>query len=162
MLRRKFIDCSIVRDISCAMVRFLHLYAAVALAASATAALAGPPMAMMQQTVIRIRITGAYAAPAEMQRPVVWKEHKGPRCIPLGSLGGAAITQPHSVDLMLRGGDRVRALLDKGCSAREFFYSGFYLTPTNDGQVCVKRDQFHARIGGDCGIAKFRSLRAGR
>jgi len=142
------------------MIRAWHVYSALALAASAVTALAGPPITIMQQSVIRIRITSSGAAPAEMARPIVWKEHKGPRCIPLGALGGAAITQPNSVDLVLRGGDRVRALLERGCSAREFFYSGFYLTPTSDGQVCVKRDQFHARIGGDCGITKFRSLRA--
>ncbi|MBU6207558.1 MAG: hypothetical protein KGQ42_07720 [Alphaproteobacteria bacterium] len=142
------------------MIRAWHVYSALALAASAAAVIAGPPITIMQQTVIRIRITGSSAAPAEMVRPVEWKEHKGPRCIPLGNLGGAAITHPNSVDLVLHGGERVRALLERGCSAREFFYSGFYLTPTADGHVCAKRDQFHARIGGDCGITKFKSLRA--
>ena len=52
----------------------------------------------------------------------------------------------------------MRAQLEKGCPAHDFFYSGFYLTPSSDGQVCVKRDMFHARMGGDCTIVKFKAL----
>jgi hypothetical protein len=129
-------------------------YAVLAFSASTGVLLAAPPMLIEQRTIIRIRTFSASEAP----RPMEWKERKGPRCLRLDLLGGAAITQPDSVDLALRGGQRIRAQLEKGCPARDFFYSGFYLLPSRDGQVCVKRDMFHARMGGDCAIKRFNTL----
>ncbi len=129
-------------------------YAVLALSASAGIVLAAPPMIIEQRTIIRIRTFSAGEAP----RPMIWKERKGPKCIRMDMVGGAAISQPDSVDLALRGGQRIRAQLEKGCPARDFFYSGFYLTPSGDGQVCAKRDTFHARMGGDCAIKRFNAL----
>jgi hypothetical protein len=129
-------------------------YAVLAASASAAMLCAAPPMIMEQHTIIRIRTYSAM----EASKPISWKEKKGPKCIRMDMLGGAAITQPDSVDLVLKGGQHLRAQLEKGCPAHDFFYSGFYLTPAGDGQVCVKRDMFHARMGGDCTITKFHTL----
>ncbi len=129
-------------------------YAVLAVSASAGIAFASPPMIIEQHTYVRIRTYGS----TEISRPIVWKEHKGPKCLKLDQLGGAAITQPDSVDLVLRGGQHMRAQIESSCPARDYFYSGFYLAPTADGQVCVGRDVFHSRIGGDCVITKFRKL----
>lgn len=115
---------------------------------------AAPPQVIEQHMVIRIR---TFAAP-EAPKPVVWKEHRGPKCVRLDSLGGAAVTQPNSVDLVLRGGQHIRAQLESPCAAQDYFYAGFYVVPSTDGQMCAGRDLIHARIGGDCMISRFRKL----
>lgn len=132
----------------------LFAYALLTVSASGSAVSAASAVDVEQHVVIRIRTYSSFSAP----KPIVWRERKGPKCIHMDQLGGAAITQPDSVDLTLRGGQFVRARLEKGCPAHDFFYSGFYLSPAPDGQICAGRDVVHARIGGDCGITKFRSL----
>jgi len=109
---------------------------------------------MIQQRVI-IRVPATNRAPP--QRPVHWVERKAPKCVPLDTLAGASITQDDSVDLMLRGGQRLRAHLDDDCPALDY-YSGFYIKPTADGQVCERRDTLHTRAGGQCKVVKFRTL----
>ena len=109
-------------------------------------------MTIQQRLIIRIPASG----PAlRLPRPVRWKEKRGPNCVALSTLSGAAITEPDSVDLFVRGGARMRALLDRSCPALDY-YSGFYLVPTRDGQVCSGRDTLKTRAGGECGIDKFR------
>lgn len=110
---------------------------------------------MIQQRII-IRVP-AMAPPSDPPRPIKWKEVKGPKCVPLNQLAGAAITQNDSVDLFLRGGTRLRARLDDDCPALDY-YSGFYIRPTDDGQVCQKRDMLHTRSGGQCRVERFRTL----
>ena len=110
---------------------------------------------MIQQRII-IRVP-AMAPPPDPPRPVKWKEVKGPKCVALNQLAGAAITQSDSVDLFLRGGTRLRARLDDDCPALDY-YSGFYIRPTDDGQVCQKRDMLHTRSGGQCRVERFRTL----
>lgn len=94
-------------------------------------------------------------------KPIAWKESKGPRCLALRSLAGAAIASPSSVDLVLRGGARYRAKLERGCPALDF-YRGFYLKPNRDGQVCADRDMLHDRSGNQCEVAVFRTLSAAK
>lgn len=120
-------------------------------------------MVIQQRIVIRVP---AFAPPppppAPLQRAViVWKEKKGPKCVPMNQLAGASVTRGDSIDLLLRGGRRLRAMLDGDCPAADF-YSGFYLTPTGDGQVCSGRDTLHTRVGGKCDIEKFRELVPGK
>ena len=110
---------------------------------------------MIQQRVI-IRVP-AMNSPPPPQRPLKLKEVKGPKCVPLNQLAGAAIGQNDSVDLYLRGGSRLRAKLDDDCPALDY-YSGFYISPTADGQVCQRRDMLHTRSGGQCRIERFRML----
>ncbi len=129
-------------------------YALLAVSASGLVVRAAPPVEIEQHTVIRIRTYSAMPAP----KPITWREHKGPKCIRMDLLGGAAINEVDSVDLTLRGSQFVRARLEKGCPAHDYFYSGFYLSPPADGMICAGRDVFHARTGGDCAITKFRSL----
>ena len=86
-----------------------------------------------------------------------WKERKGPECIAASDLAGAAVNGADSVDLLLRGGRRLRARLARDCLALDF-YSGFYLRPGRDGQICEDRDALHARSGGKCQIDRFRTL----
>jgi hypothetical protein len=106
-----------------------------------------------QQVIIRVPMR----PPTEPARPLRWKEKKGPHCIPLDALAGAAVMARSSVDLILRGGSRLRAQLDRSCPALDF-YSGFYIKPTRDGRICEDRDTIHARSGGQCEIRDFKRL----
>ena len=73
------------------------------------------------------------------------------------ALAGALVSSPDSIDLLLRGGVRVRAKLQKSCPSIDF-YSGFYVKATKDGRICEDRDMIHARTGGECQIENFRTL----
>ena len=105
-----------------------------------------------QRIVIRVpRVSPARDTAAE------WKEKKGPKCLPPRELAGAMISGPSAVDLLMTDGRRMRARLDKGCRGMNF-YSGLYLKPGPDGQVCAERDAFRVRSGGRCQIDDFRKL----
>ena len=111
-------------------------------------------MTIQQRVILRVP---RMAEPVPPPRRVRWKEKKGPRCIAMSALAGAAITRPESVDLYMRGGARLRAQLDDECPALDY-YGGFYISPTRDGQICADRDTIHTRAGGKCGIDGFRTL----
>ncbi len=130
------------------------------------AASAGDEPVELAQLTIRQRIVirvpaSPYTAPTRPTARLRWKEKRGPKCIPVNGLAAAAVFKADAVDLMLRGGKRLRALLDDECPALDF-YSGFYIMPSSDGKVCAGRDVIHSRAGGKCSIAKFRTLEVDR
>lgn len=90
--------------------------------------------------------------------PIEWKEGKGPKCVPARAVAGATLLGRDSVDLILRDNSRVRAELQNRCPALDY-YNGFYITPDPDGMICADRDAIRSRVGGECGIDRFRSLR---
>jgi hypothetical protein len=93
-------------------------------------------------------------------KPVVvraLREKKGPRCMKTNTILAAAVLNSTGVDLVLRGGDRVRVRFAASCPGLNY-YSGFYLSPSDDGQVCADRDIVRDRAGGGCAIEKFRKL----
>ena len=85
------------------------------------------------------------------------KEKKGPKCVEMGDILGAAVLARSSVDLVLRGGFRIRARFSASCPGLDY-YSGFYLVPSSDGKLCADRDVIRDRAGGECEIDKFRQL----
>jgi len=95
--------------------------------------------------------------PAGQSQLPRWKERKGPKCVAMRAIAGAALIGQNSVDLILRDRSRVRAKLESSCPALDY-YHGFYVTPTADGQICADRDPIRSRMGGECGIDKFRAL----
>lgn len=105
-----------------------------------------------QQRII-IRVPTRQPAPAPIVR---WREKDGPKCIDAGALAGAQVSR-EGVDLLLRGGRRVRAKLGRDCPTLNY-YSGFYVRPGMDGRICQDRDSIRTRSGGVCEIDKFRSL----
>lgn len=110
-----------------------------------------------QRVIIRVPMMRPLPPPAvpAAPAPVDWEERKGPKCIPLRRLRAASIVSPRGVDLMLRGGpERMRALLGRECSPASL-YSGFYIEPNEDGQLCAGRDKVLARSGADCTIRKL-------
>ncbi|TPG15296.1 hypothetical protein [Sphingomonas oligophenolica] len=123
-----------------------------------------PPPEIAQLTIhehliIRVPRLQQSMPAARMPIPVPprWKEKKGPKCIAASDLAGAVISQPGSVDLILVGGDRIRAVLDDDCGPLDY-YGGYYLRPASDGRICASRDVIRVRSGRSCPIAKFRKL----
>ena len=106
-----------------------------------------------ERLVIRVpRVRRGDAPPA-----VEWKEKKSVKCIAATAVTGAAVNEDGAVDLVLDGLRRVRAELDDRCPALAF-YSGFYLKPGPDGEVCARRDAFRSRSGAACAIRRLRML----
>ncbi|PTQ12429.1 hypothetical protein CLG96_07095 [Sphingomonas oleivorans] len=110
-------------------------------------------LTIRQRVVVRVPAAPMTIIPPRMQ----WKDKKGPRCVAMGDIAGAAVIAPRSVDLILRGGTRLRAQFARSCPALDY-YSGFYVLPTADGQLCADRDAVRARSGGECEIERFRML----
>lgn len=110
-----------------------------------------------RRVVIRVPTQPALPPPSKRSKPVKWKEKKAPRCIPIRSLRAAAVSGEESVDLVLTNGTRMRARLDSGCPALDF-YQGFYLRPSPDGLICADRDYLRTRAGASCEITRLRTL----
>lgn len=108
-------------------------------------------LTIQQRVIIRVPTQPQPVAP-----PTRWRERDGPECIEAGSLAGAQVSE-EGVDLLLRGGARVRAKLGNECPALNY-YSGFYVRPGRDGRICADRDSIRTRAGGSCEIDRFRSL----
>jgi hypothetical protein len=114
------------------------------------------PVLLAQLTIQQRVIIRVPTMPMQPAPPIRWRERDGPKCIDASALGGAQVTED-GVDLLLRGGPRVRAKLGNECPALNY-YSGFYIRPGRDGRVCADRDSIRTRAGGACEIDKFRSL----
>lgn len=136
------------------------------LAAPAATAPAGAPGGIMwQQLTIRERIVVRVPRmpippgrqPIADTQPLRWVEKDAPKCVAVDTLAAATITEPDSVDLVVRGGSRLRAKLGDDCPALDF-YSGFYLTRTRDGKLCARRDSIRSRSGDNCPIVAFKHL----
>jgi hypothetical protein len=129
-----------------------------ALLAAATSPLpAGEQFAQLtiqQRVVIRVPMVPIAQDPIRSLR---WVEKKGPKCIASNTLAGAVVTAPRAIDLVTRGGPRLRAQLDGSCQDVDLRF-GFYIRPNSDGKICSDRDAIHARTGGQCEIEKFRTL----
>jgi hypothetical protein len=105
---------------------------------------------------VRMRAASPIRARPDPVQPLRYAEKKGPKCIAVDQLAGAAVGGD-TVDLMLRGGNRVRARLDGDCPTLDF-YAGFYLKPSADGLVCAGRDSIRSRSGDSCTISGFKTL----
>ncbi|WP_338425613.1 hypothetical protein [Sphingopyxis kveilinensis] len=89
--------------------------------------------------------------------PVVWKEKKAPKCVAMRNIVGMQAVQRDSIDLITRQKQRLRAQLNRGCRALDF-YAGFYMQGSKDGKLCEDRDEIHARTGAKCEVDKFRLM----
>lgn len=108
-------------------------------------------LTVRQQVIIRVPAGPRVPAP-----PVLWDEKGGPKCIYASALAGAEISRL-GVDLLLKGGTRVRAKIGSNCPPLDY-YSGFYIRPGMDGRICQDRDTIRVRSGGSCEIDRFRAL----
>jgi hypothetical protein len=134
----------------------------LALTASADDQRRGPPpregaISVRQQVIVRIAPPRMRMAPASGPIPIIWREGRGPRCIPIRQIVAATSPRQESVDLIFRDSSRVRVQLERRCPAIDF-YRALYLQPTGDGRICADRDVIRSRTGGECGIDQFRTL----
>ena len=102
--------------------------------------------------VVRVQTTQLAMVPEASLR-----EKKGPRCVAAADILAAAVLARSSVDLVLRGGYRMRARFSANCPGLDY-YSGFYVAGGADGKLCAGRDVIRDRAGGECEIEKFRQL----
>lgn len=114
-------------------------------------------LSIRRQILVRVPLR-VYPAPRQ-EAPVDWKESGGPRCISARYILAATALTNRSVDLIMRDRSRVRAQLDRSCPALDYYY-GFYVATNVDGRICADRDSIRSRVGGECGIDRFRRLRA--
>lgn len=135
----------------------------LALSASAggAPAFAPPPLLLAMLTVRQRIMVRVPARPMLPKYRTTLKEKKGPKCVDVAALGGALVAREDSVDLLMKGGARVRAEFESSCPALDY-YSGFYIRPGADGRVCAGRDSVHSRSGGECRITRFRNLVPGQ
>ena len=123
------------------------------------------PMQMAQVTVRQHIVVRVQRGPRPSAPPgasvVEWREIRGPNCVPVRAVAGAAAVGRNSVDLILRDNSRVRARLQRGCRGLDY-YNGFYVDGTSDGMICADRDSIRSRMGGQCEIDQFRTLSAVR
>ena len=124
---------------------------------SAAAPIQFAQLSVRQQVLVRVPVRLRPAPSRDSQ--VEWKEGKGPKCVSARSIVGATALRQRSFDLLLRDRSRIRARLDRSCPALDYYY-GFYIRRTEDGQVCADRDSVRSRMGGQCGIERFRTLKA--
>jgi len=134
----------------------------------ASAAAAPPPAAATPlrwaEVIVRshvvVRIDRTPPAPA---RPLasMFREKKGPRCLDMDDMAGAAVIAPGSVDFVLRSGRRMRARFGASCPGLDY-YSGFYIAPTRDAKLCAGRDAVRDRAGGECPVERIRELETRR
>lgn len=141
---------------------FAGAYAALGAAAppAAPPPSADAPVELAQLTfrsrvVVRVQTSTTVLAPAQL------REKKGPRCVAIENILAAGVLARSSVDLVLRGGYRLRARFAASCPGLNY-YSGFYVVPSADGQLCADRDVVRDRAGGECAIDKLRKLVAAR
>lgn len=138
----------------------LSAMALLLFSAALTDAQPAPGEPRYRQTIVRgqfiVRIPFLSRRPVH---PVEWRESRGPRCLPARTIAGASLAGRDKVDFILRDRRRVRAELEDNCPALDYYY-GFYITPPTDGQVCADRDAIRSRVGGQCGIDRFRALTA--
>jgi hypothetical protein len=137
----------------------LPLLVGLLLASSAPAANAtAPPPQPIQfaQVIFHSRVVVRIEA-ARVPAITNWVEKKGPHCINLSDVQGTAVIVANSVDIALRGADRMRMRFQRSCPGLDY-YSGFYVVPNKDGKICAGRDVVRDRAGGECAIDKFRKL----
>lgn len=133
------------------------------LAGGAHAAPAGETMrdaqvTVQQRIIVRVPTRPDRGVPAPGPT-MEWRESEGPSCLQADQIATAKIGD-RSIDFILRDQRRVRARLARRCDGLNY-YRGFYLDRATDGRICAGRDSIRSRMGGQCGISEFRTLRPG-
>lgn len=84
-------------------------------------------------------------------------ERKIGKCLSAGAIAGVQPDRKNRLLLFMRDRRVISAELERACRARDF-YSGFYLTRSSDGQLCVDRDTLLSRSGMNCRLTRIRQL----
>jgi hypothetical protein len=117
-----------------------------------------------QRMTIRVSPRARMQVPRDMfaavPQPAIgprFSERKIGKCLPIASIVGVEPNGPSNLILFMRDRRMINAQLDRSCLARSF-YSGFYLSRSIDGNVCVNRDTLLSRSGTACKLSRIRQL----
>ena len=117
-----------------------------------------------QRMTIRIAPRAAMPIRRDMFAPMPdgemrprFTERKMGKCVPVAGIAGVRPNGGSSLILYMRDRRMVSAALDRTCRARDF-YSGFYLSDSSDGMLCVDRDMLQSRSGATCKLSRIRQL----
>lgn len=118
-----------------------------------------------QRMTIRISPRAQMPAPPEMLMGMPGREDDRPRyserkigkCLPMSGIAGVQPDGQSRLLLFMRDRRVVGADLERGCRAGAF-YSGFLLSRTSDGQLCIDRDELLSRSGTTCKLSRIRQL----
>lgn len=97
-----------------------------------------------------------FSAP-QPQREPRFSERKIGKCIPIAGIAGVEPNGENSLVLFMRDHRMINVELERSCPSRAF-YSGFYLSRSADGMVCLDRDTLHSRSGSACKLKRMRQL----
>lgn len=86
-----------------------------------------------------------------------FEEREMANCVPVAGIAGVQTGTGNRLLLFLRDERIISLNLERGCEARDF-YSGFYVERSEDGRLCVKRDQLQSRSGAKCEVERMRRL----
>ena len=86
-----------------------------------------------------------------------YKERKAERCVPVNRIAGVETGSGNRLLLFLQDSQIMSLNLEKACRAKDF-YSGFYVEPNKDGNLCVDRDTLQSRNGARCDIERMMEL----
>lgn len=98
-----------------------------------------------------------FSAPQQKQREPRFSERKVGKCIPIAGIAGVEPNGQNSLILFMRDRRMINVELDRSCPSQAF-YSGFYLSRSTDGMVCLDRDTLHSRSGSACKLKRMRQL----
>ena len=79
------------------------------------------------------------------------------KCLPVSAISSVQTGIGNQLILFMRDRRIIRAQLERACRARDF-YSGFYVSHTDDGQLCVDRDTLLSRNGATCKLTRISQL----
>lgn len=117
-----------------------------------------------QRMTIRVAPRAAMPVPRDMFAALPqrlsgprFSERKIGKCLPTAAIVGVEPNGPNNLILFMRDRRMINAELERSCLARSF-YSGFYLSRSTDGNVCVDRDTLLSRSGTACKLSRIRQL----
>lgn len=87
-------------------------------------------------------------------------ERKIGKCIPVAAIAGVQPDGQRNLLLFMRDRRLMTVELERACRAGAF-YSGFLLSRSTDGLLCVNRDTLLSRSGTNCKLTRIRQLVAG-
>jgi hypothetical protein len=90
-----------------------------------------------------------------------YEERGSERCVPVSRISGVQTGNGNRLLLFLSDQRILSLNLERACRARDF-YSGFYVERSDDGQLCVDRDELQSRSGAKCEVETIRQLVAVR
>jgi len=78
-------------------------------------------------------------------------------CVKANQISGVQTDLGNRLLLFMSDDRIISATLERTCRARDF-YSGFYLSKSDDGKLCVARDTLQSRSGANCKLTRLREL----